>query len=39
MGISVELSEEYLVHAEAYHKHGSLSGSDESTYSENCSMP
>ena len=39
MGISVELSAEYLVHAKAYHKHGSLSGSDESTYSENCSMP
>ena len=39
MGISVELREEYLVHAKAHHKHGFLSGSDESTYSELCSMP
>lgn len=34
MGISVELKEEYLVHVKAYQKHGFLSGSEESTYSE-----
>jgi hypothetical protein len=39
MGISVELSAEYLVRAKAYHIQGSLSGSDESTYSEIFSMP
>jgi len=39
MEISLELSAEYLVHSKACHKHGSLSGSDESTFSENCSIP